>query len=145
MSAHPPSPPYVPVAWHRGRVRLLDQTRLPEESLTLDLVTVEEVAEAITTMRVRGAPAIGVTAAYGLALAAALAPGGGVHAAIEAAAGTLGATRPTAVNLRWALDRVRAAVAGAPDGQAAATALSTALAIHEAQRDADRAAALAGA
>ena len=145
MSAHLPGPPYVPVAWHQGRVRLLDQTRLPEESLTLDLATVDEVAEAITTMRVRGAPAIGVTAAYGLALAASLAPAGGVHAAIDAAASTLGATRPTAVNLRWALDRVRAAVAGVPDAEAAAAALSTALAIHEAQREADRVAAVAGA
>lgn len=141
----PDLPPYVPVAWQEGCVRLLDQTRLPEEAVAIDLDSVDEVAEAITTMRVRGAPAIGVTAAYGLALAAASAPAGGVHAAIEAAATRLGATRPTAVNLRWAIDRVLTATRGLPDTEAAAAALATARAVHDAQVEADRRAARAGA
>ncbi|GMU41800.1 MAG: methylthioribose-1-phosphate isomerase [Chloroflexota bacterium] len=143
--AVPDLPPYVPVTWHDGRVRLLDQTLLPDAAVTLDLDTVEAVAEAISTMRVRGAPAIGVTAAYGLALAASLASPGGVHAAIEVAAARLGATRPTAVNLRWAIDRVRAATDGLPDAEVAAAALVEAHAIHSAQVEADHRAALAGA
>ncbi len=86
---------------------LLDQTRLPRETHYVKCGTVAEVAHAIRSMQVRGAPAIGVAAAYGLAIAA-HASSGNLIPALEQAAAVLGATRPTAVNLRWALDRILA-------------------------------------
>jgi methylthioribose-1-phosphate isomerase len=84
------------------RVVLLDQRRLPDEVADLVCTTPAEVAEAIRTLAVRGAPAIGVAAAYGLALAALR---GDDLAAAEA---VLAASRPTAVNLFWALEQMRA-------------------------------------
>src|ERR1700730_5772981 len=88
---------------------MIDQTRLPHETVMIACRTPEEVAHAIQTMQVRGAPAIGVAAAYGIALAAqasnALADPRAFVEDLERAADLLGRTRPTAVNLRWALDR----------------------------------------
>ncbi|MGH7298110.1 MAG: hypothetical protein ACRELB_24435, partial [Polyangiaceae bacterium] len=83
-----------------AEVILLDQRRLPREEEYLRLTTVEQVAQAIESLAVRGAPAIGVTAAYGVVLAASE-PGG-----VEAGAARLRRTRPTAVNLTWALERM---------------------------------------
>jgi methylthioribose-1-phosphate isomerase len=88
-------------------VRVIDQSRLPFELVTLDLATLEDAARAITTMVVRGAPLIGATAAYGLALAL---RADASDRRIEEASRALQATRPTAVNLAWALARVRAAI-----------------------------------
>ncbi|MBL8700461.1 MAG: S-methyl-5-thioribose-1-phosphate isomerase [Alphaproteobacteria bacterium] len=88
-------------------VQIVDQTRLPHRFEVLTLTTSAAVAHAIRTMQVRGAPLIGACGAYGLALALGEDPG---DAALESAYATLNATRPTAVNLRWGLDRVRAAV-----------------------------------
>ena len=82
----------------------LDQTMLPHAVRTLRLSTLDEAAHAIRTMQVRGAPLIGVTAAYGVALAMRQDAG---DAALEAAIARLAATRPTAVNLAWALARMR--------------------------------------
>jgi methylthioribose-1-phosphate isomerase len=82
-------------------VVLLDQRRLPDEDVELRCGSAAEVAEAIRTLAIRGAPAIGVAAAYGLALAAA----GGED--LDRAYEVLLASRPTAVNLRWALDEMR--------------------------------------
>ena len=82
-------------------VVLLDQRRLPDEELELWCVSAEDVADAIRTLAIRGAPAIGIAAAYGLALAARR--GDDLDAAYEVLAGA----RPTAVNLRWALDELR--------------------------------------
>ncbi len=93
------------------RVHVIDQTRLPHRFETLALESLDHAARAIRDMVVRGAPLIGVTGAYGLALAAARDAG---DAAIEAASAQLLATRPTAVNLRWALDRVKALLLAAP-------------------------------
>jgi methylthioribose-1-phosphate isomerase len=87
-----------------GLVRVIDQSRLPFELVTMDLTTLEDAARAIKTMVVRGAPLIGATAAYGLALALRT---DASDKRIDEAASTLRATRPTAVNLAWALDRVR--------------------------------------
>ena len=84
-----------------GRVVLLDQRRLPEEVVELECSSAAEVAEAIRAMAVRGAPAIGVAAAYGLALAAERGED------LDAAEVVLASSRPTAVNLRWALERMR--------------------------------------
>ncbi|HDJ04943.1 MAG TPA: S-methyl-5-thioribose-1-phosphate isomerase, partial [Candidatus Bathyarchaeota archaeon] len=97
------------IEWRDGVVVTIDQTRLPNEEVFLELKSVQEVASAIKEMKVRGAPLIGVTAAYGLALAA-------YHSKaktresllkeLEASANVIRATRPTAVNLFWAVDRV---------------------------------------
>ena len=84
-----------------GAVVVLDQRRLPREEIELACRSAVEVAAAIATLAVRGAPAIGIAAAYGLALAAE--QGDDLDAAYE----VLAASRPTAVNLRWALDAVR--------------------------------------
>jgi methylthioribose-1-phosphate isomerase len=88
----------------RASVHIIDQARLPFVFETLRLDSVEAVAEAIRAMRVRGAPLIGVTAAFGLALAATRDPSDGN---ISRATTLLRATRPTAVNLDWALGRMR--------------------------------------
>jgi len=87
-----------------GTVRVIDQSRLPFEFTTIDLETVSDAAHAIKTMVVRGAPLIGATAAYGMALAARSDPS---DAHLADAARTLQATRPTAINLVWALTRMR--------------------------------------
>jgi methylthioribose-1-phosphate isomerase len=90
---------------------LVDQTRLPHATELASCRTPEQVADAITSMRVRGAPAIGVAAAYGLVLAALAHPSDDPVAFTEdldRAAALLRRTRPTAVNLQWALDRMRA-------------------------------------
>jgi methylthioribose-1-phosphate isomerase len=106
-----------PIDWTAdGAVRILDQTLLPGEERYLDLATVDAVAEAIRTLRVRGAPLIGIAAAMGVTLAArGRAPS---LDAVCSASKTLGATRPTAVNLHWALARMeRRATRAAEQGE----------------------------
>ena len=88
-------------------VRIIDQTKLPWALDLARLTTLDQVAHAICAMLVRGAPLIGATAAYGIALAM---REDASDQALEAAAATLAATRPTAVNLRWALDRMTASL-----------------------------------
>ena len=92
-----------------GGLQLLDQRALPEREVLLTPRTIEEVADAIRTLAVRGAPAIGVAAAIGLASSLPRA----TLAEVESAAALLRATRPTAVNLGWALDRMLAAARAA--------------------------------
>jgi methylthioribose-1-phosphate isomerase len=87
-----------------GWVEIIDQTRLPYEFGVLALSTMEDAAHAIRVMQVRGAPLIGATAAYGMALAMRADPS---DANLSEALAVLGATRPTAVNLRWALEAMR--------------------------------------
>jgi methylthioribose-1-phosphate isomerase len=101
-----------PIAWTETHgVRILDQTLLPARETYRDLDSVEDVAEAIRTLRVRGAPLIGIAAAMGVVVAIRTREGGKAGKQqleqIERACRLLGATRPTAVNLRWALDRMR--------------------------------------
>jgi methylthioribose-1-phosphate isomerase len=91
-----------------GTVRVIDQSRLPFEFTTIDLETVNDAADAIKTMVVRGAPLIGATAAYGMALAARSDPS---DSHLADAARRLQATRPTAINLAWALTRMRRVLA----------------------------------
>lgn len=99
-------------------VEVIDQTRLPHELAIARLETLEDAAEAIRAMRVRGAPLIGATAAFGLAFAMRADPS---EDALEAARQALLATRPSAVNLRWAVGEARtAALAEAPGARAAA-------------------------
>ncbi len=104
------APAIQPLRASRQRrvVEVIDQTRLPQESAFVPLATAADAARAIATMQVRGAPLIGVTAAYGLALALGGDPS---DAGLRDAFAMLLAARPTAVNLHWALERVRAAVA----------------------------------
>jgi methylthioribose-1-phosphate isomerase len=101
-------------------VEVIDQTRLPHELCRVRLETLEEAAGAIRDMVVRGAPLIGVTAAYGMWLG--LRAGEADDASLERHAARLGATRPTAVNLAWALDQVVTAVRPLPPGRRAAAA-----------------------
>ena len=107
-----------PVRWDGERLVLLDQTRLPTEEIDQPCASWQEVAQAIKTLVVRGAPAIGVAAAFGVALAARQSPASdwdAFVADIERAIAGLGATRPTAVNLFWALDRMRRTAAAHRD------------------------------
>ncbi|MBN2217692.1 MAG: S-methyl-5-thioribose-1-phosphate isomerase [Pirellulales bacterium] len=129
-----------------GRLVLIDQTRLPGEFVEIECRTVEQVWEAIKTLRVRGAPAIGVAAAYGVCLGlqtVAGADGPALLAQLDEVTAYLAASRPTAVNLFWALDRMKrtaAALAGraSPDRITAAL-LAEARAIHEEDRQMCRA------
>lgn len=101
---------FSPIAWRDDRLELLEQTLLPREESWIACERPEEVADAIRRLAVRGAPAIGVAAAYGLALgmkdAGALSPEA-ARARFDEVAALLGSTRPTAVNLSWAIERGR--------------------------------------
>jgi methylthioribose-1-phosphate isomerase len=106
------------VMWEEGAVRLLDQRRLPGAEDYLRLRSAAAVGDAIRNMAVRGAPAIGIAAAYGVVLAARECherQGRDWREAMDPVLQTLGAARPTAVNLRWALERMRARFADAVD------------------------------
>jgi methylthioribose-1-phosphate isomerase len=119
----------TPIDWiPAGGIRILDQTVLPDEERYRDLHSVEAVAEAIRSLRVRGAPLIGIAGAMGVALAAQLAAAANekktMVKAVDDARDVLGRTRPTAVNLRWALDRVGHIAHAAPgDAHAVAEAV----------------------
>lgn len=109
--------PFTSIAWHNGVVEMLDQRRLPQETVYLEFTTAAEIAQAIQDMVIRGAPAIGVAAAYGLALNA-------VHSQAEStpellqelrqAADRLRSARPTAVNLSYAVERILETAAAFP-------------------------------
>ena len=100
------------IIWEGDCLRLLNQRVLPHEESTISCRNAGEVAEAIHNMSVRGAPAIGIAAAYGLALAA-------LHGEnYDQAERVLAASRPTAVNLRWAIERLRAVWDGSPKADA---------------------------
>ncbi|MEO6688562.1 MAG: S-methyl-5-thioribose-1-phosphate isomerase [Dokdonella sp.] len=103
------------VLWQGDHLRLLDQRRLPAEETYVDCRTAAEVADAIRELVVRGAPAIGIAAAWGVVIAAQRDP-----ALIDAALARLRAARPTAVNLMWALDRMKRAIARDADAVALA-------------------------
>lgn len=125
--------------WPHGdgrSVEIIDQTRLPHEFAVLRLTTMEEAAHAIRAMQVRGAPLIGATAAYGVALAMLEDPSDtGLSQALE----VLGGTRPTAVNLRWALDAMRQLLHPVPPGDRAVAAWSRAAAICDEDVEINRA------
>jgi len=107
-------------------VRILDQTRLPWLVERLRLTDAREAAHAIRSMQVRGAPLIGATAAYGVALEMRADPGN-----LAGVAAMLGDTRPTAINLRWALERMVARLGPLPESQRAAAAYAEAAAISD--------------
>lgn len=103
-----PADSFTPISWKGDHLALLDQTRLPTEEVWLACRTPEDVAGAIYRLSVRGAPAIGVTAAYGLVVGLdTRAQGQGLEERFREVSEQLERTRPTAVNLKWALDRGR--------------------------------------
>lgn len=119
-----------------GHLRLLDQTKLPNETVVIDCRTVDDVWWAIKKLSVRGAPAIGIAAAYGLVLAA-----GDKRDDLQAARDHLASSRPTAVNLFWALERMARAADEAPSAELQRLLLAEARAIHS--EDAQQCAAIA--
>jgi methylthioribose-1-phosphate isomerase len=137
MSASSEAIPVETLRWRGARLELIDQRALPDRLEYVSCTNAAEVAEAIRAMVVRGAPAIGCAAAFGVALDA-----------MEIAFRSLAASRPTAVNLFWALDRMRAAlVAGTRDdpGSVAGRLADAALALFNADLETNRAIGRAGA
>lgn len=139
----------TPLEWKDGTLRLLDQTRLPKDEVWLDITRYQDVAHAIKTLQVRGAPAIGVAAGYGIALGAL-----GSHAKnptefaieIQKVFDSIGATRPTARNLFTTIERMKQATAGEASVEKAKKRLvSEAVAIHNEQIQADRTLSVLGA
>lgn len=124
-----------PVKWMNGTIELIDQTVLPDRLVMLTLEHVHEVADAIRQMKVRGAPAIGVAGAFGVALVAhhskaSTAPM--LLEELELAGALLKETRPTAVNLAWAIDRMLHKARLTPDRTSLASAMvEEAIAIFE--------------
>lgn len=104
-----------------GLVEIIDQTRLPHDLVTVQWRTLDDACHGISSMQVRGAPLIGVAAAHGMALALRSDP-----TDLDGAASRLIATRPTAVNLRWAVERILATVRDAPADQRADIAAAAA-------------------
>src|SRR3982750_710253 len=100
----------IPVEWSDEGVRMLDQRLLPTEEKWLVLKSYEDVAAGIRDMVVRGAPAIGISAAYGIALGAKQFVGTNIHdfeEEVDYVCEVIGKTRPTAINLFWAIDRMK--------------------------------------
>lgn len=112
----------------RGMVEVIDQTLLPHALHWCELRDLDAYCHAISAMQVRGAPLIGITAAYGLAQALSRDPSSGQ---LQAASARLLATRPTAVNLRWALEAVASAVRELDPADRAEVALATAHALRD--------------
>jgi methylthioribose-1-phosphate isomerase len=131
----------LPLRWDGTGLHVLDQTRLPGEELVITLSGADDTAAAIKRLVVRGAPLIGVAAAYGLAMEVARTP---TMAALERGAAVLAGARPTARNLGWAVERVVAAALAHPDDLAAATR-AEAEAIHREDEAASAALARHGA
>ncbi|OBY27438.1 S-methyl-5-thioribose-1-phosphate isomerase [Leisingera sp. JC1] len=109
-------------------LQIIDQRWLPQEFRIQKIETLQDFADAIVEMRVRGAPLIGATAAYGMALAMRLDPS---DASMDQAWNFLNATRPTAINLRWALDRCRGHLRPLDEAERAEAALALAHAISD--------------
>ena len=113
---------YQPLEWLHDRVKILDQTLLPSSEAYIETSDFRVVAEAIKELRVRGAPAIGVAAGYGIALGAAAGAGmdePGFRSHMKTVIQTIEATRPTARNLFWAAERMRAVLAESKTARAA--------------------------
>lgn len=122
------------IRWNNDSLELLDQRILPEKKVYLSLDDVESVADAIQTMVVRGAPAIGITAAYGVVLAARKRYSDSPEdwkQAISKDLELLAASRPTAVNLAWAVERMHKAISELQEGNPVPALLTLAIQIHE--------------
>jgi methylthioribose-1-phosphate isomerase len=128
------------IAWRDGALHLLDQRLLPSQEVWLSYADAAAVAGAIRAMVVRGAPAIGIAAAYGLVLGLRhrLAAGGDWRAALEADFHVLADSRPTAVNLFWALNRMRERLQRLREGDDVLSIMEAeAVAIHDSDREAN--------
>jgi methylthioribose-1-phosphate isomerase len=139
----------LPIEWLGGSVRLIDQTRLPHEEVYLDFDDYRGVAAAIKDLKIRGAPAIGIAAAYAVALGALRITASEKSAFLKELAAVIdamAATRPTARNLFFALERMRRAAASEKDVAAIKeTLVREAVAIHAEEADATRHLSLFGA
>jgi methylthioribose-1-phosphate isomerase len=129
-----------PFSFENGTFRILDQRALPNEEKWLDCVSADQVSNAIKTLAVRGAPAIGIAAAFGCALAAKYG-----RAEMEKASKILASARPTAVNLAWAVGRMSQALKDYPDDFFADAAIREAFDIWEEERLANESMAKLGA
>ena len=146
MSGPTDSLPRTAVRWDGEQLHIIDQTLLPAREEWLDLHGAGDTAAAIERLAVRGAPNIGIAAAYGLAMEVArIDAGSGDGGDVEAAAAVLRDARPTAVNLAWAVDRVLAAALAAPPGAMRLAARTEAETIHASEDAASVAIALQGA
>ncbi len=151
MSASSEAIPVETLRWRGARLELIDQRALPARLEYVSCTNAAEVAEAIRSMVVRGAPAIGCAAAFGVALEAKRQEGctrAEFDAAMEIAFRSLAASRPTAANLFWALDRMRAALGAGTRDDPRSTAgrlADAALAIFNADLETNRAIGRAGA
>ena len=123
-----------PIRWAGGKLRLLDQTALPLQEVYLEVSNYREAVSAIKTLKVRGAPAIGIAAGYGIALGAQSIKASSIKAfnhGLDRIFQDFAGSRPTAVNLFWTIARMRQAVAGAGSaGEARDALLRTARLIH---------------
>jgi methylthioribose-1-phosphate isomerase len=137
------NPARVPLTlrWEEEHLLLLDQRRLPEQEVYLEIDTVDQAVEAIRSLAVRGAPAIGIAAAYALAASLKHVPPNAFEATLQQNARLLKAARPTAVNLAWAVDRLLRAAMDRPDYP---TLKDEAESIHEEDRLSCRAIGEAG-
>ncbi|MCH7800136.1 MAG: S-methyl-5-thioribose-1-phosphate isomerase [Chloroflexi bacterium] len=130
---------FSPIIWTGDSVRLIDQTRLPMEEVWVEISNYREIVEAIRGMMVRGAPAIGIAGAYGLALAAmelSRAANGGFSDELGRAAIEIKTARPTGANLAWAVDRLLCAARNAQSVEEVITDLtSEAVKIHKEDLD----------
>jgi methylthioribose-1-phosphate isomerase len=142
VAVSPASLPVVALKWRNGRLQILDQTLLPAHETWLELHRADDCAAAIGRLAIRGAPNIGIAAAYGLAMQVALAPD---DDDVAEAARLLKASRPTAVNLAWAVDRIVAAVLAVAPRERAGAARAAAEAIHAAEDGASATIASSGA
>ena len=140
---------YQPIEWLGDRVRILDQTRLPREEVYLELDDYRGVASAIKEMKVRGAPAIGIAGAYAVALGVQKIPAAGRDnflKKLESIIDAIAATRPTARNLFFALERMKKAAIKGKDIPDIVKALAgEAVKIHQEEADATRHLSLFGA
>ncbi|MBW2560959.1 MAG: S-methyl-5-thioribose-1-phosphate isomerase [Deltaproteobacteria bacterium] len=133
------------IYWNEGTVMMIDQRALPHEERCLTCRTYQDVIDAINDMAIRGAPAVGIAAAMGIALGTLNAPEGQMETAFHRICDAFSQTRPTAVNLFWAIDRMKARfereLVSAPPVEAdkiKGALIEEALQIHEEDVDANR-------
>ena len=137
-----------PIDWLGDRVRILDQSRLPGEEVYVELEDYREVASAITELKIRGAPAIGIAGAYGIALGGLKVESeqeGEFRKKLDAVMATIAATRPTARNLFWAIQRMQKVAESSNDVKRIKSALvDEAVKIHNEEKEATRQLSLLG-
>ena len=132
---------FRPVHWRDGKVVLIDQTRLPHDEVWLEFSEHTAIVDAVSSMRIRGAPAIGIAAAYAMALAAREAADDNSAEPmkwLEEAAKLIRSARPTAVNQAWAVDRMLKTARGVDAASIPSALAAEAFAIQEGDEEANR-------